>query len=146
MRLTRVIVAIMSVLLSASACTSPPKATPGGSVAGTWTLQNYDGHPLPYSAPPENNVINTVTGGELTFSSGGTYTMHVAITHVANGTNASPSDWDEIGTYTLTSDGLTMRPFDVPGTKFRGTPVPVTVDGNTISVPQQGKTLTFAKK
>jgi len=146
MRLTRVIVAIMSVALSASACTAPPKATPGGTVAGTWTLQTYDGHPLPYSAPPENNAIYTATAGELTFSSGGTYNMHIAITRVANGTESTPSDWDEIGTYTLTPDGLTMRPFDVPGTTFHGKPVPATIDGNTINVPQQGKTLTFAKK
>jgi len=147
MRLTRMLVALIAVSLSAIGCGAEAHVAPDDSpVVGVWALQSYSGHPLPYTGTPDGNAVNTATAGELSLSSAGGYSLHIAITRVVDGTQTSQADWNEVGTYARTPLGLSMRPFDVPGTVFTGSVVPATITGNTISFDQQGKTLTFAKR
>ncbi|MEO6527017.1 MAG: hypothetical protein ABIP93_10360 [Gemmatimonadaceae bacterium] len=147
MRIVSLIVALVSVVACGGGATQP--ASP--SVVGVWSLQTYNGNPLPYTGTPEQTpggiAINQATGGELEFG-GGSYTVSISIIRTVNGTQVFNQNYSEIGTYTATSTGVVMRPFDIPGSSpSQAAPaVSATVSGSTISFLQQGKPLTFVKR
>jgi len=124
-------------------------ARPSDSVAGTWTLQTYNGKPLPFTGNPnENGSVNRVDSGSIGFDGKATYVLGIKITNTLGSTSTS-QDYDEVGSYTgNASTGVTLKPNDLSaGTaKFNGPTVPVTISGNTLSFSQEGKILTFTRR
>ena len=87
-------------------------------------------------------------GGSIGFDGKASYVLGIRIVNTL-GATATQRDYDEIGSYSGTpSTGVTLKPNDVSGGKspFAGSPVPVTVTGNTLSFSQQGKVLTFTRR
>jgi hypothetical protein len=122
-------------------------ARPSDSVVGTWTLQAYNGKPLPFTGSVnDNGSVNRVDSGSIAFDAKA-YVLGLKIVNTL-GATVSRQDFNEIGSYSGTATtGVTLRPNDISGAgNFAGTPVPVTVSGNTLSFSQEGKILTFVRK
>jgi len=124
-------------------------ARPSDSVAGTWTLQTYNGKPLPFTGNPnENGSVNRVDSGSIGFDGKATYVLGIKITNTLGSTTTS-QDYDEVGSYTgNASTGVTLKPNDLSGGTSKGNfaTIPVTVSGNTLSFSQEGKPLTFVRR
>ncbi len=124
-------------------------ARPSDSVAGTWTLQTYNGKPLPFIGNPnDDGSVNRVNAGSIGLDGKGTYVLGIKIVNTL-GTTVSQQDYNEIGSYTgSASTGVTLKPNDTSGgtSNFPGATVPVTVSGNTLSFSQDGKILTFVRR
>ena len=138
------------VLMALAACggdSSTVRTT--DSVAGTWTLQTYNGRPLPFTGSPnENGSVNRVDSGTIGFDGKGTYALGIKIVNTL-GSAVTQQNYDEVGSYTGTATtGVTLKPNDLSGGTSGGNfaTVPVTISGNTLSFSQQGKILVFARK
>jgi hypothetical protein len=135
-------------LIALTACGGDSStARPSDSVAGTWTLETYNGKKLPFSGSVnDNGSVDRVDSGSISFDAK-SYVLGLKIVNTL-GSTVSRQDFNEIGSYSGTaSTGVTLRPNDVSGTgNFTGTPVPVTVSGNTLSFSQEDKVLTFVRR
>jgi len=124
-------------------------ARPSDSVAGTWTLQTYNGKPLPFTGNKnDNGSVDRVESGSIGFDGKATYVLGIKITNTLGSTSA-PQNYDEVGSYTgSASTGVTLKPNDLSGgtAPFKGATVPVTISGNTLSFSQEGKALTFVRR
>jgi hypothetical protein len=124
-------------------------ARPSDSVAGTWTLQTYNGKPLPFTGNPnEDGSVNRVDSGSIGFDGKATYVLGIKIVNTL-GTTVSQQDYNEIGSYTgSASTGVTLKPNDTSGgtSSFNFPTVAVNVSGNTLSFSQQGKILTCVRR
>ena len=124
-------------------------ARPSDSVAGTWTLETYNGKPLPFTGNPnENGSVNRVDSGSIGFDGKATYVLAIKITNTL-GSTSTPQNYDEVGSYTgSASTGVTLKPNDLSGGTAKGNfaTIPVTVSGNTLSFSQEGKPLTFVRR
>ena len=141
---------IAATLLSVACSNSSDvnKDAGSGSVVGKWTLSSYDGHGLPFtgSANP-NGSVNRVDSGSITFDAKRTYLLHIGIVNTLSDSTLS-QDFDEVGSYSGNSSaGVVLKPHDLSGGTSTGNfaQIPVTVSGNTLSFPQEGKILTFKK-
>ena len=145
----RAVVAGLALLALAACGGDSSTARPSDSVAGTWTLETYNGKPLPYiGSKNDDGSVDRVDGGSIGFDGKASYVLGIRIVNTL-GATATQRDYDEIGSYSGTpSTGVTLKPNDVSGGKspFAGSPVPVTVTGNTLSFSQQGKVLTFTRR
>jgi hypothetical protein len=143
MRITLIVLALVAV----TACgghggTTASKTDP---VIGVWTLQTYNGKPLPFTGTPDGDAINQVTGGEMEFNAS-SYTLGISIIRTVGGTQAFNQNYSEFGTYTRTSEGLALKPFDAPSLPSKLPTVPATISGTTLSFVQDGRPLTFMKR
>jgi hypothetical protein len=145
---------LLTALVLAAACTDggPVKHIPPGTTGaiGKWALQTYNGGALPYTGTKNaNGSVNRVDSGTLTLDEKSkTYLLDIKIVNTL-GTTVTPQDYAEVGSFaTNSSGGYTFKPNDLSG----GTngqvfaTVPVTVSGNSLSFPQQGKILTFTRQ
>ena len=144
MRLDLIVLALAAVT---AACgghggTTTSKTDP---VVGVWTLETYNGKPLPFTGTPDGDAINQVTGGEMEFNAS-SYTLGISIIRTVGGTQSFNQNYSEFGTYTRTSEGLTLKPFDAPGLPSKAPTVPATISGTTLSFVQDGRPLTFVKR
>jgi hypothetical protein len=146
-------VSLLAALVVVAACSGDPvKNLPPGQTAGVakWTLTTYNGGTLPYSGTLNaNGSVNRVDSGTLTLDDRTrTYLLDIRIVNTL-GATTTPQDYSEVGSFAANaSGGYTFKPNDISGgtdTRAYAT-VPVSVSGNTLSFPQQGKTLTFARQ
>ena len=145
----RALVASLALMALAACGGDASTARTSDSVAGTWTLQTYNGRSLPFTGSPnDNGSVDRVDSGTIGFDGKGTYALGIKIVNTL-GSTVTQQDFNEIGSYTGTATtGVTLRPNDLSGGTgpFNGPTVPVTVSGNTLSFSQQGKVLTFRRK
>jgi hypothetical protein len=137
-------------LLALAACGGDSStARPTDSVAGTWTLQTYNGKPLPFTGSVnDNGSVDRVDSGSIGFDGKATYVLGIKIVNTM-GSTVTPQNFDEVGSYSGTaSTGVTLKPNDLSGgtSTAKFTTVPVTVTGNTLSFSQEGKVLTFVRR
>jgi len=138
------------VLASLAACGGDSStARPADSVAGTWTLQTYNGKSLPFTGSQnEDGSVNRVDGGSIGFDGKASYVLGIKIVST-RGSTVTQQDYDEVGSYSGTaSTGVTLKPNDLSAgtSKAPFATVPVTVSGNTLSFSQEGKILTFVRR
>ena len=145
----RALVAGLALVALAACGGDSSTARPSDSVAGTWTLQTYNGRPLPFTGNPnDNGSVDRVDSGSIGFDGKATYVLGIKIVNTL-GTTVTQQDYDEIGSYTgSASTGVTLKPNDVSGgtSNFNFPTVAVTVSGNTLSFSQNGKLLTFVRR
>jgi len=132
-------------LLAATACGGDgATATTTDPIVGVWSLQTYNGNPLPYTGTPDpDGAVHRVTGGEMEFNLS-SYTLGIDIIRIVGGTEVS-QDYSEFGTSTRTSGGLVLKPFDAPGVPSNLPGVAASLSNNSLSFVQDGKPLVFAK-
>jgi hypothetical protein len=145
----RALVAGLALMALAACGGDSSTARPSDSVAGTWTLQTYNGKTLPFTGSKnDDGSFDRVDGGSIGFDGKTSYVLGIKIVNTL-GSTATERDYDEIGSYSGTpSTGVTLKPNDLSGGTgpFAGSPVPVTVTGNTLSFSQEGKILTFTRR
>src|SRR4051812_5460210 len=146
MRIVSMVVALVALVACSSSDVNKDAGT--GSVVGKWTLQTYNGQPLPFTGSANaNGSVNRVDSGSMTFDAKRTYLLHIGIVNTLSGSTLS-QDFDEVGSYSGNSTtGVVLKPHDLSGGTSSGNfaQVPVTVSGNTLSFSQEGKILTFSK-
>jgi hypothetical protein len=141
---------LITAMLLSVACNSSDvnKDAGSGSVVGKWALTSYNGHTLPFTGSTNaNGSVNRVDSGSITFDAKRTYLLDIKIVNTLNGTT-TPQDFAEVGSYSGGSTtGVVLKPNDLSGGTSGGNfaQVPVTVSGNTLSLPQDGKILLFTK-
>ena len=150
------LVSLIAAFAVIAACNTgdPVKNLPPGQtgVTGKWTLQTYNGGTLPYTGSLNSNgSVNRVDGGTITLEDRDgrrTYLLDIKIVNTL-GSTVTPQDFAEIGSFAPNAaGGLVFKPNDISGgtdTRPYAT-VLVTVSGNTLSFPQQGKILSFVKQ
>ena len=145
----RTLVAGLALIALAACGGDSSTARPSDSVAGTWTLQTYNGKPLPFTGNKnEDGSVDRVDGGSIGFDGRASYVLGIKIVNT-RGSTVTQQDYDEVGSYSGTgSTGVTLKPNDLSGGTgpFAGSSVPVTITGNTLSFTQQGKVLTFTRR
>ena len=145
----RAVVAGLALLALAACGDDSSTARPSDSVAGTWTLQTYNGKSLPFSGTPnDNGSVDRVDSGTIGFDGKATYVLGIKIVNTL-GSTVTQQNYDEVGSYSGTaSTGLTLKPNDLSGgtAAYKGSTVPVTITGNTLSFSQEGKVLTFVRR
>ena len=119
------------------------------SVVGNWTLQTYNGRPLPFTGSVNGDgSVDRVDSGSIAFDANRNYVLSIKIVNTL-GSTATQQDFNEVGSYSgNTTMGVTLKPNDLSGGTSAGNfpTVAVTVSGNTLSFPQQGKVLTFMRR
>jgi hypothetical protein len=142
------LIAAMILNVACSSSSDVNKDAGSGSVVGKWTLKSYNGHGLPFTGSTNaNGSVNRVDSGSITFDAKRTYVLDIRIANTL-GTTVTPQDFAEVGSYSGNSTtGVVLKPNDLSGGTSGGNfaQVPVTVSGNTLSFPQDGKVLTFSK-
>ena len=136
-------------LLTSIACGADSSTTPAPTtVVGVWTLQSYNGGPIPYTGSLNTNGSrDQVTDGSITFDGAGKYVLGISIVRTASTGGVTSQNFAEIGSYTGDIAGIVLRPNDFSGTgRFGDPPVPATISGTTLSFSQLGKVLTFVKR
>ena len=118
------------------------------SVAGSWNLETYNGKSLPATGTAnDNGSVDRVDGGSIAFDTLGNYVLAIKIVNTL-GATVSQQDYNEIGSYSGTAaTGVTLKPFDLSSGKgpYKGSTVPVTISGKTLSFSQEGKPLLFER-
>jgi len=118
------------------------------SVVGSWNLQTYNGQRVPHTGPPNvNGSVDRVDGGSIAFDTLGNYVVAIKIVNTL-GATVSQQDYNEIGSYSGTAaTGVTLKPFDLSSGKgpYKGSTVPVTISGKTLSFSQEGRPLLFER-
>ena len=144
----RALVAGLALVALAACGGDSSTARTSESVAGTWTLQTYNGKPLPVTGTVNGNgSFDRVDSGSIAFDAK-SYVLGIKIVNTL-GSTSNQQDFNEVGSYSGTAaTGVTLKPNDISGGTgpFNGPTVPVTVSGNTLSFSQQGKILTFVRK
>jgi len=145
------IVSMAIALAALVACSSSDvnKDAGSGPVVGKWTLQTYNGRPLPFTGSTNaNGSVNRVDSGSITFDAAKTYLLDIRIVNTL-GTKSIDDNFAEVGSWSGNpSTGIALKPNDISGGSS-GQPlpqVPVNVSGNTLSFLQDGKVLTFGKQ
>jgi hypothetical protein len=143
------LIAAMLVSVACSNSSDVNKDAGSGSVVGKWTLQSYNGHPLPFTGSTNaNGSVNRVDSGSITFDAQKTYVLDIRIANTL-GTTVTPQDYAEVGSYSGSlSTGIVLKPNDLSGgtSNDNFAQIPVAVSGNTLSFPQEGKVLVFSKQ
>jgi len=76
----RALVAGLALVALAACGGDSSTARPSDSVAGTWTLQTYNGKPLPFTGNPnDDGSVDRVNGGTLGFDGKATYVLGIKI-------------------------------------------------------------------
>ncbi|HEV7991177.1 MAG TPA: hypothetical protein VGP25_05085 [Gemmatimonadaceae bacterium] len=143
------IVATIALTVACSSGDSVNKE-PAGSVAGKWVLQTYNGNALPFTGSVNaNGSVNRVDSGSITFDGKRkSYVLDIKIVNTL-GSTVTPQDFAEVGSFAgNATTGVVLKPNDLSGGTSRQIyqQVPVAVSGNTLSLPQDGKILRFAKQ
>ena len=145
----RALVAGLALMALAACGGDSSTARPSDSLAGTWTLQTYNGKPLPFTGSVnDNGSVDRVDSGSIGFDGKATYVLGIKIVNT-QGSTVSQQDYNEIGSYSGTaSTGVTLKPNDLSGGTSTApfATVPVTVSGSTLSFSQEGKVLTFVRR
>ena len=146
MRIASMVVALVT--LVACGGSDVNKDAGSGSIVGKWTLQTYNGRPLPFTGNANaDGSVNRVDSGSMTFDASRTYVLDIRIVNTL-GTTTTPQDFSEVGSYAgNATTGVILKPNDISGgaSTQNFAQVPVTVSGNSLSFSQEGKILSFAK-
>jgi hypothetical protein len=146
---TALLITAMFLAVACSSSSDVNKDAGSGSVVGKWTLTSYNGHALPFTGSINaNGSVNRVDSGSITFDSKRTYVLDIRIENTLGATKM-PQDFAEVGSYSGNSTtGVVLKPNDLSGGTSNGNfaQVPVSVSGNTLSLPQEGKILLFSKQ
>jgi hypothetical protein len=145
----RTLVAALALIALAGCGGDSSTARTTGSLVGTWTLQTYNGKPLPFTGTVnDNGSVDRVDGGTIAFDSSHSYVLGIKIVNTL-GSTVIQQNYNEVGSYSGTTlTGVTLKPNDLSGgkdTTGNYTTVPATIANNTLSFSQQGKVLTFSK-
>jgi hypothetical protein len=128
-----------ALVFAALACGGDDTTTPTqASVAGTWTLQTINGSPLPFtlSASPKIELLSSV----VNVSANGTWTSTTTNrTTIASQTSTTTST--DAGTYTLSGNNVAILSNGAGSTAQAGT-----VNGNTLTLSQQGFVFIYTKQ
>jgi len=144
----RALVAGLALIALAACGGDASTARPNESVAGSWSLQTYNGKSLPFTGTVnDNGSVDRVDGGSIAFDTLGNYVLAIKIVNTL-GATVNQQDFNEIGSYSGTpATGVTLKPNDLSGGKgpYKGSTVPVTISGKTLSFSQEGKPLVFER-
>jgi hypothetical protein len=145
----RAIVAGLALIALAACGGDSSTARTNGSVVGTWTLQTYNGKPLPFTGSPNGNgSVDRVDSGSISFDANRNYVLGIKIVNTL-GSTVNQQDFNEVGSYSgNATTGVILKPNDLSGgTSTAPFPtVAVTISGNTLSFSQDGKPLTFVRR
>lgn len=130
----------LAVILAAVACGSDDSTTPTQtSVAGTWTLQTINGSPLPFTVATSPAKIEWLSS-VVNVTSNGTWTSSLQVRTTVNG-QASTTTSTDAGTYTLSGNNVAILSSSPGSTAQAGT-----INGNTLTVSQQGFVFVYTKQ
>ncbi|MDB4915462.1 MAG: Lipocalin-like domain protein [Gemmatimonadetes bacterium] len=119
-----------------TACRGDDATNPTVAVVGTYTLQQVNGGPLPFTVQTGDPKIEIISE-QLTVAAGGSYTVTTMFRHTTGGV-ASTNPTTDTGTYTISGTTLAFHDSggDV-GSAMIGT--------NTLTFQEDGVTLLFVK-
>ena len=90
------------------ACKGSDSTTAPVTAVGSWNLSTINGSPMPFLVIGSGTNKSEVTGGNLTVSSGGSFTSTIAIRNTINGTVTTQAQADA-GTYTTNGTAITFK-------------------------------------
>jgi len=130
----------LAVILAAFACGGDDSTTPTqASVAGTWTLQTINGSPLPFTVATSPAKIEWLSS-VVNVSSNGTWTSSLQVRTTVSGQATTATSTDG-GTYTLSGNNVAILSNTAGSTAQAGT-----INGNTLTLAQQGFVLVYTKQ
>ena len=128
-------------LAVAVACGSDSTTQPTiASLAGTWTLQNVNGSPLPFTLTQTGNDKLELLSDVVTASANGTYTENLQFRETVNGV-ATVSSESDTGTFTVNGTAVTLT-----GSQTGSIPGSLSNGNNTLTLTEEGFVWVFAKQ
>jgi hypothetical protein len=124
--------------LLALACGSDSSTTPGGTIAGTWSLKTINGTSLPFIVAQTGADKLEIVSDVYVISGTGSFTETTTLRATTNGVATTQSVADA-GSYTLNGTAITVR-YNSDGSSVTGS-----WSGNTITVTQDGLAAVYTR-